>query len=137
MNVHLLFICDECSKNSEKFFDPVRPRTSEDLTTVHNSLRPDALKGAVPQPGRTGHRRRTVMNTTSIIRTALVSGVLGLAALGSVAPASASTVTRQQVTTIDAFGNRITRTRVVKTNDFGDRVAAIRVSRTDPFGNRV
>ena len=71
------------------------------------------------------------MNTVSIIRSVLVSGVLGLAALGSVAPASASTVIRQQVTQFDAFGNRITKTRVVGTNDFGGRFAAVRVSRTD------
>jgi len=74
------------------------------------------------------------MNTASLIRSVLVSGVLGLAALGSVAPASASTVIRQQVT---QFGNRITKTRVVGTNDFGGRFAAVRVSRTDAFGNRV
>src|SRR4029077_20605425 len=95
------------------------------------------MQGAIPQPRQTGDQRRAVMNTASIIRSVLVSGVLGLAALGSVAPASASTVIRQQVTQFDAFGNRITKTRVVGTNDFGGRFAAVRVSRTDAFGNRV
>ena len=77
------------------------------------------------------------MNTASIIRSVLVSGVLGLAALGSVAPASASTVIRQQVTQFDAFGNRITKTRIIKRDDFGNPIASgFGVSRTDAFGNR-
>ena len=74
------------------------------------------------------------MNTASIIRSALVAGVLGLAAFASVAPASASTVTKQQITTFDAFGNRITKTRVVRTDDFGDRISTVRVIRTSGLG---
>jgi len=67
-------------------------------------------------------------------KTTLAALALSLAGLSA---ASASTVSKQQVTRIDAFGNRITKTRVVRTNDFGDRVSATRVSRTDLFGNRV
>src|SRR5215217_8078417 len=67
-------------------------------------------------------------------KTTLAALAISLAGLSA---ASASTVSKQQVTRIDAFSNRITKTRVVKTNDFGDRVSAVRVSRTDEFGNRV
>src|SRR3954471_1223235 len=67
-------------------------------------------------------------------KTTLAALALTLAGLSA---ASASTVSKQQVTSVDAFGNRITKVRVSRTDDFGNRVSAVRLSRTDLFGNRV
>src|SRR3954452_18131458 len=74
------------------------------------------------------------VETTMFAKITLAALALSLAGLSA---ASASTVSKQQVTRVDAFGNRITKTRVVRTNDFGDRVSAVRISRTDAFGDRV
>src|SRR4051794_6845552 len=78
----------------------------------------------------TSHQRRPIM----FAKTTLAALALSVAGLSG---ASASTVPKQHVASVDAFGNRITKTRVVRTNDFGDRVSAVRLSRTDAFGDRV
>ena len=64
-------------------------------------------------------------------KTTLAALALSLAGLSA---AAASTVTKQQVSTVDAFGNRITKTRVVRTDDFGDRISTVRVIRTSGLG---
>ena len=64
-------------------------------------------------------------------KTTIAALALSLAGLSA---ASASTVTKRQVTHLDAFGNRITKTRVVRTDDFGDRISTVRVIRTSGLG---
>jgi hypothetical protein len=51
--------------------------------------------------------------------------------------ACAGTISEQQVTSMDDFGNRVTKTRIVKFDDFGNPSLAVRIVRADPFGNKM
>src|SRR6185295_11274361 len=68
---------------------------------------------------------------TMFAKTTLAALALSLAGLSA---ASASTVSKQQVTSVDAFGNRITKVRVSRTDAFGNRVSTVRVVRTSGLG---
>ena len=72
------------------------------------------------------------------IKSGLLAALTALALSAAIIPAAtAGSIVKQQISEIDAFGNRVTKTRIVKRDEFGNRVTGVKVTRTDAFGNRV